>query len=93
MKQRIKQLKLLKRQHSNGEPCESWTVAAWHWRWSITWRWLVTWEPPCRHTKPGAYYRRVYRGMGLNFQCALCLPLIGRLSISTQPNMPLEPAK
>ena len=81
-----RQLTLLHRQHCNGTPTKGWTVAAWHWTGSLTWRGLITWEP--RHEgRLGAYFMRTYRGRGFNFCCGLHLPLVGALSMQTQPNM------
>jgi len=88
---KTKQLTLIERQHCNGTPCSSYTLAAWHWKWSLTWRWNVTWTP--QHAgKIGLYFMRTHRyGTGLNFLAGLNLPLVGSLSVQTQPNMPLTP--
>lgn len=87
---KTKQLTMFSRQHCNGVPCNSYTLAAWHWKWSLTWRWIATWTPQ-RAGRIGPYFMRVYRGRGFNFYCGLNLPLIGSFSIQTQPNMPLTP--
>ncbi len=34
-------LSLFTRRHSNGTPINAWTLAALHWKWSITWRWIL----------------------------------------------------
>jgi len=80
------QLTILKRQHSNGKPCLSWVVAAWHWRWSITWRWLITWSPGLSGSV-GFYFLRVCRGQGFNFHCGANFPIVGSIAVQTQPNM------
>lgn len=85
---KLGQLTLLHRQHCNGVPCASWTVAAWHWKWSLTWRWIITWSPRVSG-RFGPYFMRVYRSRGFNFHSGLNLPLFGALSIQTQPNMPM----
>ena len=35
----------------------------------------------------GLYFMRVHRGQGFNFHAGANLPLLGSLSIQTQPNM------
>jgi hypothetical protein len=70
----------------------SWTVAAWHWPWSLTWRWVFSrhewYTPPGRQ---GFSFWRTYRGSGFNFHACFNLPLIGHWSIQTQPNMRDQP--
>jgi hypothetical protein len=41
-----KQLLLFVRGHCGGEPAGFYTIAGWHWNWSITWRWVLHWYPP-----------------------------------------------
>jgi hypothetical protein len=81
----MKGLSLLKRQHSNGKPIDSWTRAAYHHPRSITWRWGVWYSR--KSGKTGAYFRRVYRYRGFNFHAGIHLPMLGSLSIQTQPHM------
>lgn len=84
---KIGALTLFKRMHSNGARSKTILVAAWHWKWSLTWRWHLSWQPGLSG-KIGPYFMRVYRGSpGLNFHAGLNLPLLGSLSLQTQPNM------
>lgn len=84
---RIGALCLFKRQHCNGKPSNSWIIASWHWKWSLTWRWVITYTK--KHSgNVGFYFRRVYKySKGLNFHCGFNLPIIGSVNIQTQPNM------
>lgn len=80
------------RQHSNGTPINSWTLVAYHHPNSITWRFGV-WYSRRVSGNPGLYFRRMYRGAkGLNFHAGINVPLIGSLSIQTQPHMWKKPA-
>ena len=80
-------LSLFKRMHSNGKPSASVLIAALHWKWSLTWRWHLSWSP--HHAgRTGPYFMRVYRHQpGFNFHAGLNLPVVGSLSLETQPNM------
>ncbi|WP_326526927.1 hypothetical protein [Dokdonella sp.] len=79
-------LTLFERMHSNGTPGKTILVAAWHWKWSLTWRWHLSWYPGLAG-KMGLYFMRVHRGQGFNFHAGVNFPLLGSLSIQTQPNM------
>ncbi len=79
-------LTLFKRMHSNGTPGKTILVAAWHWELSLTWRWHMSWHPGLAG-RMGLYFMRVHRGQGFNFHAGANLPLLGSLSIQTQPNM------
>ncbi len=72
------QLRVFQRQHSNGTPCNSFVLASWHWKWSLTWRWVFVWSqwyrPPGRQ---GFSSHRNHIGRGFNFMAVLNLPLIG----------------
>jgi hypothetical protein len=76
----------LKRQHSNGKPISSWTLAAYHHPRSITWRWGI-WYSRRKAGKTGAYFMRVYRQQGFNFHAGINLPWLGSVSMQTQPHM------
>lgn len=82
------QLTIFKRMHSNGTPINSFVVAAWHWKWSLTWRWSITYSRR-KAGETGFYFMRVYRGQGFNFHSGLNLPFFGSISMNTQPNMPI----
>ena len=75
-----------KRQHSNGTPISSWTLAAYHHPRSITWRWGI-WYSRRRAGKTGVYFMRVYRQQGFNFHAGINLPWLGSVSMQTQPHM------
>lgn len=83
----MKGLTLFKRMHSNGKPINSWIVASWHNPRSITWRWSISYSRK-NPDKYGAHFFRVYRHVpGINFQAGINLPILGSISISTQPHM------
>lgn len=68
-------------------------VASWHWRWSLTWRWHLSWSPGMSGSfgSFGPYFMRTYRyAPGINFHAGINLPVVGSVSIQTQPNMPLK---
>lgn len=73
------------RMHANGTPIASWVVASYHHPDSITWRWPIRYSR--RAGKPGVYFTRVYRYQGFNFHAGINLPLLGSLSVQTQPHM------
>ena len=75
-----------KRQHSNGTPIRSWTIAAYHHPQSITWRWVVSYSTR-KAGRTGVYAMRVYRYAGFNFHAGINLPVLGSISIQTQPHM------
>lgn len=91
---KIGPLTLFERRHSNGTPISSYTVAAFHWSWSLTWRWVIVWQSGriSRRTMiPYFKAHRTYRGhphSWLNFTAMLYLPVIGDFHIQSQPNMP-----
>ena len=81
-------LTLFCRMHSNGEPIDSYLVAAWHWPWSLTWRWVFVkapWYAPPGNQ--GFSFMRTYRGDGFNFHVCFNSRWTGHWSIKTQPNM------
>jgi len=79
---------LFQRMHSNGTPCNSYNIAALHWRDSITWRWNLTWSPWYRRPgNQGFSFMRTHRGRGWNFMLCFNAPLLGHWSLQTQPNM------
>jgi hypothetical protein len=81
----MKQLTLMNKQEGNG--FSTWTLLAWHWKWSVTWRWGI-WLCTRKTRRFRAYFYRIYRGMGgLNFNCGLDIPFVGQISVQTQPNM------
>ena len=86
---KIGALTLFKRQHSNGKPSDSFTVASLHRRSSLTWRWGVTWSKFRKNQGGDRFsFTKVYRGdPGINFHASCNLPVIGHWSIQTQPNM------
>ena len=85
---KIGSLSFFKRQHCNGVPCASFSVAALHWAWSLTWRWTLTWSKWNRHCLLGFHVRRVHRMTpGINFCATMNLPVIGHWNMQTQPNM------
>jgi hypothetical protein len=76
-------MELFERQHSNGEPCSSWIVAAW--------QWIITYRKPNKHTRYGLFCKRIYKmDKGFNFKLFTSIPSVGSLSMDTQPNMPLK---
>jgi hypothetical protein len=84
-------LTFFKRMHSNGTPVDSFTVASWHNPKSLTWRWGITYSP--RKTgRTGVYFMRTHRGCGFNFIAGINLPILGSLSVQTQPSMWIKKA-
>ena len=81
----MKGFSFFKRQHSNGTPISSWTLAAYHHPHSITWRWAIWYSR--KAGKARLYFHRVYKHQGFNFQAGISLPALGTLSIHTQPHM------
>lgn len=79
-------LSFFKRKHSNGTPIMAWTLAAYHHPNSITWRWAI-WYSARKSGRTGLYFMRVYRGYGFNFHAGINLPLLGSVSMQTQPHM------
>lgn len=75
-----------KRQHSNGTPVDSWLLIGYHHPKSITWRFGI-WYRLRKAGSTGPYFMRVYRGQGFNFHAGLNLPLLGSISIQTQPHL------
>lgn len=87
---RIGPITLFKRQHSNGEPINCFTVVSLHWKWSLTWRWSLSWSPE-QSGETGLHCMRTHRyNKGLNFRCVLSLPGLGTLDLQTQPNMMIK---
>jgi hypothetical protein len=82
----MKGLSFFKRQHSNGTPIRSWTLAAYHHPNSITWRWAI-WYSARKSGRTGLYFMRVHRGCGFNFHAGINLPLFGSVCMQTQPHM------
>ena len=78
-------LSFFRRQHSNGKPVDSWILASYHHPDSITWRWHIGYSRVAG--KSGVYFQRVYRRQGFNFHAGINVPLLGSLSIQTQPHM------
>lgn len=74
---------LMNRQHSNGVRTSGWTLAAWHWKWSITWRWVLSWHPRSKATH-NRYKVTIHQGDGLlcGFNSGF-----GHLHFHSQPNM------
>lgn len=83
-------LSFFKRNHSNGTPIRAWTLAAYHHPRSITWRWAV-WYSMRKSGRTGPYFMRVHRGCGFNFHAGINLPLLGSVSMQTQPHMWKKP--
>lgn len=81
----MKGLSFFKRQNCNGKPTSSWTIASYHHPHSITWRWAIRYSR--QFGKAGPWFQRVYRGQGFNFHAGINIPLLGSLSIQTQPHM------
>lgn len=79
-------LSFFKRMHSNGTPIDSYTIASFHHPQSITWRWGI-WYSKRKNGRTGFYFRRVYKDRGFNFHSGLNLPILGSISIQTQPHM------
>jgi hypothetical protein len=77
------------RRHTNGTPINSWLLAAWHWRWSITWRWLLDWTPWSDTSDPRPLRWR-FNKIGGGF-VALGLPVVGTLYFAWQRNMKRRP--
>jgi len=85
---KIGPITLFKRDHSNGKPIKSFTIAALHWDWSLTWRWGFGWSP--WYKPPGVQGFTFMRKRGyksFNFTTGLNLPYIGHFRLETQPNM------
>lgn len=82
-------LTLFHRRHSNHKPSKSVTIAAWHWKWSLTWSWLITWNPVyIKHGKPWYFIRyNGYKSRGLYFACGLKIPVLGHFAFENQPTM------
>lgn len=81
---------VFQRMHCNGERTDSFLLASWHWKWSLTWRFILTWRPGLSG-KVGPYFMRVYRySPGFNFHAGINMPLLGSVSIQTQPNMRIK---
>jgi len=74
------------RMHANGTPIDSWNLASYHHPNSITWRWVICYSRR-KAGRTGAYFMRVYRRQGFNFHAGINLPIIGSLSVQTQPHM------
>lgn len=82
----IKGLTLFERMHANGTPINSFVIASWHNPKSITWRWSICYSMR-KAGQTGAYFMRVYKGQGFNFHAGINLPLVGSMSVQTQPSM------
>lgn len=87
---KIGPLTLFQRMHSNGKRSATVLVASWHWKWSLTWRWHLSWSPGMSGSF-GPYFIRTYTyAPGINFHAGINLPIVGSVSIQTQPNMPIK---
>ena len=82
----MKGLSFFTRQHCNGTPIRSWTIAAYHHPDSLTWRWLISYSAR-KSGRAGVYACSGIRAMGFNFHAGINLPILGSLSIRTQPHM------
>lgn len=82
----MKGLKFFTRQHRNGTPIRSWTLASYHHPNSLTWRWVISYSAR-KAGRTGVYAMRVYRNRGFNFHAGINLSILGSLSIQTQPHM------
>ena len=72
--------------NSNGTLIDQWVLAAYHHPDSITWRLSVCYSKR-KAGKTGVYFMRVYRDQGFNFHAGINIPLLGSISIQTQPHM------
>lgn len=78
-------MSFFERRHANGDPINSWLIAALHWRWSITWRWLLDWTPWSATSDPRPLRWYFFKNGG-GFVC-LGLPILGSLYFAWQRNM------
>lgn len=81
----MKGFSFFQRTHSNGKPTDDFVVVAYHHPDSITWRFVISYSR--KSNKFFAGFCRVYRGCGFNFHARFMVPLVGSLSIRTQPHM------
>jgi len=80
-------LTLFKQMHSNGTLIDSYVLLAWHNPKSLTWRFSLTYSR-VKSGRSGIYFFKTHRyAKGLNFHAGINLPLIGSLTLQTQPNM------
>ena len=87
---KIGPLTLFQRMPSNGRRSAPVLVASWHWKWSLPWRWHMSWSPGMSGSF-GPYLIRTYTyEPGINFHAGINLPIVGSVSIQTQPNMPIK---
>jgi len=77
---------LFKRMNSNGTLINSYNIASYHHEDSITWRWVLSYSLR-KAGKTGVYFLRTYRGRGFNFHAGINIPVLGSLSLQTQPHM------
>lgn len=75
-------LSFLHRMNCNGDPIDTWLIAAWHPSASITWRWSLQWGP-YKPYNDSFYYMRTNGGAFAGFR----LPYLGDLHFVTQEFM------
>lgn len=80
---------------NNGDVSKTINILAYHPAWSLTWSFIIS------HTSPhcgraGFYFLRTSKGKkrkSIFFHAGVNVPIIGNISINTQPTMPLANTK